>query len=72
MAKNKKRVFKLNPEWMLKDPLDIEYNKYTLLDYLQKCERNFNNLQLYPDFVELKAWATKKLSSEVNFYYVTC
>jgi len=53
MAKNKKRVFKLNPEWMLKDPLDFEYNKYTLLDYLQKCERNFNNLELYPDFVEL-------------------
>jgi len=45
--------FKLNPEWMMKEPLDFEYNKYTLLDYLQKCERRLNNLEIYPDFVEL-------------------
>ena len=38
MGRKKKMPFKLNPEWMLKEPLDFEYNKYTLLDYLQKCE----------------------------------
>ena len=38
---------------MLKEPIDFEYNKYTLLDYLQKCEKRFNNLEIYPDFVEL-------------------
>jgi hypothetical protein len=53
MARKKKILFKLNPEWMLKEPLDFEYNKYTLLDYLQKCEKNFDNLKIYPDFVEL-------------------
>jgi hypothetical protein len=53
MAKTKKQPFKLKPDWMLKKPVDFEYNKYTLLDYLQKCETNFNNLQIYPDFVEL-------------------
>ncbi len=26
---------------------------YTLLDYLQKCEKNFDSFQIYPDFVEL-------------------
>lgn len=46
-------IFKLNPEWMLKEPLDFEYNKYTLLDYLQKCEKRFDKLEIYPDFVEL-------------------
>lgn len=53
MARPKKQPFKLQPDWMLKKPVDFEFNKYTLLDYLQKCENNFNNLQIYPDFVEL-------------------
>lgn len=38
---------------MLKEPVDFEFNKYTLLDYLQKCEERFNKLEIYPDFVEL-------------------
>lgn len=55
MGRKKKNniSFKLNPEWMLKEPIDFEFNKYTLLDYLQKCEKRFNNLEIYPDFVEL-------------------
>lgn len=53
MSKQKKQIFKLKPDWMFKKPIDFEFNKYTLLDYLQKCENNFNNLQIYPDFVEL-------------------
>jgi hypothetical protein len=53
MTRKKKMAFKLNPEWMLKEPLDFEYNKYTLLDYLQKCEKNLDKYEIYPDFVEL-------------------
>lgn len=53
MGRKKKISFKLNPEWMLKEPLDFEYNKYTLLDYIQKCEKGFDRLEIYPDFVEI-------------------
>jgi len=53
MGRKKKISFKLNPEWMFKEPLDFEYNKYTLLDYLQKCEKGFDKMEVYPDFVEL-------------------
>jgi hypothetical protein len=53
MGRKKNNQFKLSPQWLLKRPLDFEYNKYTLLDYLQKCENVFNNLELYPDFIEL-------------------
>jgi hypothetical protein len=53
MGRKKNMSFKLNPEWMLKEPLDFEYNKYTLLDYIQKCEKNLDNFEIYPDFVEL-------------------
>ena len=53
MGRKKKISFKLNPEWMFKEPIDFEYNKYTLLDYLQKCEKGFDKMEIYPDFVEL-------------------
>jgi hypothetical protein len=53
MGRKKKIGFKLNPEWMFKEPLDFEYNKYTLLDYLQKCEKGFDKMEVYPDFVEI-------------------
>lgn len=53
MGRKKKITFKLNPEWMFKEPLDFEFNKYTLLDYLQKCDKGFDKFELYPDFVEL-------------------
>jgi hypothetical protein len=53
MPRRKKIEFQLDPEWMLKEPLDFEFNKYTLLDYIQKCERRFEKLEIYPDFVEL-------------------
>jgi len=53
MPRKKKISFKLDPEWMMKEPIDFEYNKYTLLDYIQKCEKRFDNLEIYPDFVEL-------------------
>ena len=53
MGRKKKIKFKLDPEWMFKEPIDFEYNKYTLLDYLKKCGKSFDNFQIYPDFVEL-------------------
>jgi hypothetical protein len=54
MGRSKKISLKLNPEWMFSsDPIDFEYNKYTLLDYLQKCEKGFEKLEIYPDFIEL-------------------
>ena len=42
---------KLNSEWVFRHPIDFEYNKYTLLDYLQKCEKNFDNFDFYSKIV---------------------
>jgi hypothetical protein len=53
MGRKKKTSFQLDPEWLYKEPLDFEYNKYTLLDYLQKCDKSFDKFELYPNFVEL-------------------
>jgi hypothetical protein len=49
----KKQHFKLSPDWMFSQPIDFEFNKYTLLDYIQKCEKSFDDFKIYPDFVEV-------------------
>ena len=46
MGRKKKISFQLDPEWLYKEPLDFEYNKYTLLDYLQKCDKSFDKFEL--------------------------
>jgi len=53
MTRTKKSSFQLDPEWIYKEPIDFEHKKYTLLAYLQKCDRRFDELKIYPDFVEL-------------------
>jgi hypothetical protein len=53
MRRKRKTQFKLSPEWMFQEPIDFEYNKYTLLDYIQKCESSFDDYKIYPDFVEI-------------------
>jgi hypothetical protein len=72
MARRKKILFKLDPEWMFKEPIDFEYNKYKLLGYLQKCEKNFDLFQVYPDFIELSLHIANLQSlSHKNFLFLT-
>lgn len=72
MARRKKISFKLDPEWMFKEPIDFEYNKYKLLGYLQKCEKNFDSHQIYPDFIELSLHIANLQSlSNKNFLFLT-
>lgn len=53
MGRKKQQHFKLSPEWMFSEPIDFEFNKYTLLDFIQKCEQDFEKFEIYPSFVEL-------------------
>ena len=66
MARKRKTQFKLNPEWMFQEPIDFEFNKYTLLDYIQKCEQSFDSFkigsfqQTYPFHYVEKDWMSKQ------------
>jgi len=53
VTKTKNKDFELDPEWIYQDPIDFEHKKYKLLAYLQKCDKRFDELKIYPDFVEL-------------------
>ncbi|NMM49310.1 hypothetical protein [Marinigracilibium pacificum] len=43
----------LNPNWITESPIDFEFKKYTLLAYLQRIERSFDEYKLYPAFSDL-------------------
>jgi hypothetical protein len=52
MKKNKIE-FIMGAEWLFKDVMDFEQKEYILLAYIQKIEKLFNDLKLYPTFTEL-------------------
>jgi len=45
--------FQLDPNWIVSEPVDFEYKQYQLLGYLKKCNENFENHKIYPDFIEI-------------------
>jgi len=50
---HKMTMMKLHNDWIINGVLDIEYKQYELLTYLQKIEKKFDNLKLYPYFSDL-------------------
>jgi hypothetical protein len=59
-TKTKNKDFELDPEWIYQDPIDFEHKKYKLLAYLQKCDKRFDELKIYPDFVDAISVQIKK------------
>ena len=43
----------MKTDWLFQEPIDLEHKQYVLLDYLQKIDKNLNNLKLYPQFQEI-------------------
>ena len=44
---------KLDLDWILQDPIDMEHKEYVLLDYISKIDKELENFNLYPTFQEL-------------------
>ncbi len=43
----------MKTDWLFQEPIDLEHKQYVLLNYLQKLDKNLNNLKLYPQFQEI-------------------
>jgi len=43
----------LDKDWLTEGLFDYEYKKYVLLAYIQKVEKRFDNMRLYPYFSDL-------------------
>lgn len=46
---------RLSENWLTENNLDFEYKKYVLLAWLQRVERDFRTIQLYPALADLIA-----------------
>jgi hypothetical protein len=44
---------RLDTNWILQEPIDLEHKQYVLLDYINKVDKDFDNFKLYPSFQEL-------------------
>jgi hypothetical protein len=53
MAKKKKYDFVLDTDWLFNGLLDAEQKQYVLLDFFQKLNKHFEQLKVYPMFIEL-------------------
>ena len=44
---------RLDTNWILQEPIDLEHKQYVLLDYITKVDKDFDKFKLYPSFQEL-------------------
>jgi hypothetical protein len=51
--KNNKIEFILDSDWLFQGVLDAEQKQYVLLDYFQKLNKYFDEMKIYPMFIEL-------------------
>ena len=42
---------RLDTNWILQEPIDLEHKQYVLLDYINKVDKDFDNFKLYPSFL---------------------
>ena len=59
---------KLNENWITQEPLDFEYNQYTLLAYLSEVNKAFGKVKIYPllDDLQYQADQLTRLRSDAN------
>lgn len=50
---NKEKMFLLDTDWLIKDPVDFEHKKYILLSYLQKVDILMKENKIYPTLTEV-------------------
>ena len=43
----------MNTDWIFQEPIDFEHKQYVLLDFLQKMDKQLQNLKLYPNFQQI-------------------
>jgi len=53
MTKSRKNDFIMDTDWLFQGIIDAEQKQYILLDYFQKLNKDFDEMKIYPMFIEL-------------------
>lgn len=71
-VKKEKSLFKMGPEWIYTEPIDLEHKQYVLLDFLKYCDKKIEKFEVYPTYTELSIHLAnlQSISSEFKTLYV--
>jgi len=62
---------RLDTNWILQEPIDLEHKQYVLLDYINKVDKDFDEFKLYPSFQELSLHLANVGSIKDRSRYIT-
>lgn len=70
-VKKEKPLFKMGPEWIYTEPIDLEHKQYVLLDFLKHCDKKIDKFEVYPTYTELSIHLAnlQSISSEFKTLY---
>jgi len=70
-VKKEKPLFKMGPEWIYTEPIDLEHKQYVLLDFLKYCDKKIEKFEVYPTYTELSIHLAnlQSISSEFKTLY---
>jgi hypothetical protein len=52
-VKKEKPLFKMGPDWIYTQPIDLEHKQYVLMDFLKHCDKKIDKFEVYPTYTEL-------------------
>ena len=52
-VKKEKSLFKIQPDWIYSEPIDLEHKQYVLMDFLKYCDKKIDKFEVYPTYTEL-------------------
>ena len=62
---------RLDTNWILQEPIDLEHKQYVLMDYITKVDKDFDKFKLYPSFQELSVHLANIGSIRDKSKYIT-
>ena len=71
-AKKEKSLFKMQPDWIYSEPIDLEHKQYVLMDFLKYCDKKIDKFEVYPTYTELSIHLAnlQSISGEFKTLYV--
>jgi hypothetical protein len=71
-VKKEKSLFKMQPDWIYSEPIDLEHKQYVLMDFLKYCDKKIDKFEVYPTYTELSIHLAnlQSISGEFKTLYV--
>jgi hypothetical protein len=72
-VKKEKSMFKLDTNWLLSEPIDLEHKQYLLYDFLQYADKKIEKFEIYPIYTEISLHLAnlQSISNEFKSLYFT-